>query len=120
MSLNSQPSLNLAHSSFPSTELSTALAEQSFGLTNFTLTRISSLSATARITLLEGTALTISLSAMGYKIDHQEGTAIQAECLGEAKTFESLEGLLTAVSPRYEQARKDALFAKLQSLSDGT
>ncbi|KAI0953587.1 hypothetical protein AcW1_007764 [Taiwanofungus camphoratus] len=115
MSLNSQPSLNLAHSSFPSTELSTALAEQSFGLTNFTLTRISSLSATARITLLEGTALTISLSAMGYK-----GTAIQAECLGEAKTFESLEGLLTAVSPRYEQARKDALFAKLQSLSDGT
>ncbi|KAN0087532.1 hypothetical protein V8E55_006153, partial [Tylopilus felleus] len=61
-----------SHSSFYHDELSCALSEQSFGLTRFEVSReYSEHEATAVVTLLEGTNITISLTIRGYRVNLQ-------------------------------------------------
>ncbi|KAG2354524.1 hypothetical protein BDR07DRAFT_1429214 [Suillus spraguei] len=87
------------------TELSKALSEQAFGLARFDVYGGSSPhEATASVTLLEGRTILITLTARGYQLD-------------ENQIFESIEGLLQAVSTAYEGKRREALFSRLRSLS---
>ncbi|KAF9241201.1 hypothetical protein BU15DRAFT_45291 [Melanogaster broomeanus] len=91
-------------SSFYYNELRRALSEQSFGLTRYEVTRQDTPhEATAFVTLLEGTALRVSLNTRGYQIDG-------------GQIYESIDELLQSVSPMFMQKRKDVLLAKLQSL----
>ncbi|KAG2364440.1 hypothetical protein BDR07DRAFT_1401745 [Suillus spraguei] len=91
--------------SFYHTELSKALSEQAFGLARFDVYGGSSPhEATASVTLLEGRTILITLTARGYQLD-------------ENQIFESIEGLLQAVSTAYEGKRREALFSRLRSLS---
>jgi len=91
--------------SFYHTELSKALSEQAFGLARFEVYRGSSPhEATASVTLLEGRTVRITLTARGYQLDGDQ-------------IFESIEGLLQAVSAAYEGKRREALFSRLRSLS---
>lgn len=91
--------------SFYHTELSRALSEQAFGLARFDVYGGSSPhEATASVTLLEGKTIRITLTARGYQLDGDQ-------------IFESIEGLLQAVSAAYEGRRREALFSRLRSLS---
>jgi len=91
--------------SFYHAELSRALSEQAFGLARFDVCRGSSPhEATASVTLLEGRTIRITLTARGYQLDGDQ-------------IFESIEGLLQAVSAAYEGRRREALFSRLRSLS---
>ncbi|KAG1872435.1 hypothetical protein DFJ58DRAFT_652178 [Suillus subalutaceus] len=95
-------------SSFYHTELSRALSEQAFGLSRFDVYGGSSPhEATASVTLLEGRTIRITLTARGYQVRILDGDQI----------FESIEGLLQAVSAAYEGKRREALFSRLRSLS---
>ncbi|KAJ8595238.1 hypothetical protein M405DRAFT_807526 [Rhizopogon salebrosus TDB-379] len=89
--------------SFYYTELSKALAEQAYGLAKFDVSSSTSHEATASVTLLEGKTIRITLSARGYQPDG-------------GQIFESIEGLLQAVSASYEEKRREALFSRLRSL----
>ncbi|KAG2112222.1 uncharacterized protein F5147DRAFT_572555 [Suillus discolor] len=96
--------------SFYHTELSKALSEQAFGLARFDICRSSSPhEATASVTLLEGRTIRITLTARGYQV--------RTASTDEDQIFESIEGLLQAVSPAYEGRRREALFSRLRSLS---
>jgi len=55
-------------STFCTDELQRALTEQSFGITNFSISTSTSLRATAFVTLLEGHTITIALSTHGYSV----------------------------------------------------
>jgi hypothetical protein len=91
--------------SFYQTELSKALSEQAFGLARFDVCGGSSPhEATASVTLLEGRTIRITLTVRGYQLDGDQ-------------IFESIEGLLQAVSAAYEGKRREALFSRLRSLS---
>ncbi|KAG1822842.1 uncharacterized protein BJ212DRAFT_1255734, partial [Suillus subaureus] len=92
--------------SFYHTELSRALSEQAFGLTRFDVYGGSSPhEATASVTLLEGRTIRITLTARGYQV--------RIACLDGDQIFESIEGLLQAVSAAYEGRRREALFSRL-------
>ncbi|KAH7921763.1 hypothetical protein BV22DRAFT_1038248 [Leucogyrophana mollusca] len=91
-------------SSFFYSELRRALSEQSFGIVRFDVTRPSTPhEAVASVTLLEGNVIRVSLTTRGYHLDN-------------GQIFESIEGLLQAVSAMYDRKRRDALFSKLESL----
>jgi len=94
-------------------ELQRALSEQSFGIASFSITSSTSLSASASVALLEAHTITVVLSrAAGYSIDTPTNVDIGAE-----RTFETIELLLQAVSPLYEQRRHDILIQRLESFS---
>ncbi|PCH39953.1 hypothetical protein WOLCODRAFT_98042 [Wolfiporia cocos MD-104 SS10] len=112
------PGRDIPIDDFPAAELTNALTEQSFGTTSFKIVLTGPLEAAARVVLLEGTALNISLSSQGYKIGRVDAKIGEAGSPTIDETFESLEALLTSVSPRYATARQNALFARLQALSD--
>jgi len=95
---------------FPETELPRALSEQSFGIVSYEVTVVSQLEATARVVLLEGNAITISLTTKGYELVHDSGEP------GDA-TFETLDDLLQTTSGMYEKARYAALVNELSLLS---
>ncbi|OSX59950.1 hypothetical protein POSPLADRAFT_1149176 [Postia placenta MAD-698-R-SB12] len=97
---NSRPSTP----NFPTVELTSALGEQCFGIVNFTIVSSTVHEASARVALLEGNTVIISLSSRGYRIT-----------LG--RSYESIEDILTVLSSRYGDVRRDRLFAKLQALS---
>ncbi|KZP33438.1 hypothetical protein FIBSPDRAFT_1036007 [Athelia psychrophila] len=98
-------------SSFFTAELDRSLREQSFGIAGFEPMRPSgSLEASAHVTLLEGEAITISLTSRGYQLVKNQRT--QA-----GKVYEAIEALLQSVSGAYECKRRDTLFAKLEKLS---
>jgi len=98
-------------SSFFTAELERSLREQSFGIAGFEPMRPSgSLEASAHVTLLEGEAITISLTSRGYQLVKNHRT--QA-----GKVYEAIESLLQSVSGAYERKRRDTLFAKLEKLS---
>jgi len=98
---------------FDSDELEKALEEQSFGITGFELLRSpSSLQSFARVTLLEGDVVNISLSARGYQLTKSGASSAQT-----GEVFEAIESLLQFVSPLYERMRRENLFAQLERWS---
>ncbi|KAI0316490.1 hypothetical protein OF83DRAFT_1126466 [Amylostereum chailletii] len=96
---------SLSNDSFYASELQRALNEQTFGISSFKITQRSSLDATAGVTLLEGDQLEIILFANGYK---QVGTDA---------VYETIDDLLSSLSPSYVVKRHEALVAKLQQLA---
>ncbi|KZT63784.1 hypothetical protein DAEQUDRAFT_741715 [Daedalea quercina L-15889] len=95
---------------FPGGELLNALKEHSFGISHYGILRTSPHEAKARVVLLEENVVTVLLTTDGYSIADGD------ECRGG--TFESLEDLLAAVSPRFVESRQQSLIAKLQLLAE--
>ncbi len=121
-------------SSFMLEELERALAEQSFAISSFETTSSSPLKATARVVLLEGEVVLVSLTSRGYQVC-DNGLAsgmlrthsVQLHSPSEAPMdpdhdteiiFETIEQLLQTVSPQFESAQSSALMEKLELLSD--
>ncbi|EPS97073.1 hypothetical protein FOMPIDRAFT_43129 [Fomitopsis schrenkii] len=98
---------------FPGGELSDALQEHSFGLSQFEITHVSAHEASARIVLLEHSAVTVVLTTSGYGVR----TLAQIVQGAASKTFETLEDLLASISPAYVERRQQSLLAKLQVLA---
>ncbi|CDO69995.1 hypothetical protein BN946_scf184973.g5 [Trametes cinnabarina] len=102
-------------SSFTREELERALIENSYGISSFELMSSSPLKATARVVLLEGEPIIISLTSRGPSEPPVDPD------LDSETVFETLEQLLQTVSPQYESAKRNALLAKLEALaSDST
>jgi len=93
--------------SFYRDELSRALAEQGDAIGSYHLTDSNASSASAEVQLLEGIAITVTLSIRGYQVPAQ----------GQSTTYESLEPLLESVSQLYGEKKNEALFAKLNALA---
>lgn len=53
---------------FAHTELERALQEQSYGLKNFEILKKTHLEATAKVTVLEGDVIVVSLTPRGYQV----------------------------------------------------
>ncbi|KAI0771207.1 GSKIP domain-containing protein [Trametes elegans] len=106
-----------APSAFVREELERALAEQSFGIVSFEITSSSSMKATARVVLLEGEPVLVSLTSRGFQLNSPSEAPMDPD-LDSETVYETLEQLLQTVSPQYESARRNALLAKLESLSD--
>ncbi|KAH8997414.1 splicing factor 3B subunit 10-domain-containing protein [Lactarius akahatsu] len=85
-------------------ELARALDEQSFGITHSEVTHFSENEAEATITLLEGQAVNVALSSAGYKVTAEE------------TYYETLDDLLSFISPSYAAKRVEALMERLQGL----
>ncbi|KAF9808959.1 hypothetical protein IEO21_07681 [Rhodonia placenta] len=112
---NSRPSTP----NFPTAELTSAIGEQCFGIAGFTIVSSTVHEASARVALLEGNTVIISLSSHGYTAGmgpRQERREVPAE-ITLGRSYESIEDILTVLSSRYADARRDRLFAKLQALS---
>ncbi|KAI6030954.1 hypothetical protein F5J12DRAFT_713244 [Pisolithus orientalis] len=94
--------------SFFYNELRRALSEQTFGIARYEVaTPVSAYEATASVTVLEGSCVSVTLTGRGYHV----GIG-----LSNGQTFETIEDLLMSISPKYAQQRSDALFAKLRGL----
>ncbi|KAI0357468.1 hypothetical protein OH77DRAFT_1422327, partial [Trametes cingulata] len=104
-------------SAFVREELERALAEQSFGISSFELMSSSPLKAAARVVLLEGNPVVISLTSRGFQLQSPSEAPMDPDHDSET-VFETIEQLLQTVSPRYESARRGALLSKLESLAD--
>lgn len=111
---------------FPGGELSDALQEHSFGLSQFEITHVSAHEASARIVLLEHSAVTVVLTTSGYGVRTlylcstvYTSLICSAQIVQGAasKTFETLEDLLASISPAYVERRQQSLLAKLQVLA---
>lgn len=122
---NPQVTANMvsSSSSFYHNELSRALSEQSFGLTQYEVTRqYSAHQATALVTLLEGTNIRVTLNTRGYQVNlHHLKTDMIADWtlfqkLDGGQTYESIEELLQSISPMYVQKREETIITKLQGL----
>lgn len=110
-------------SSFYYDELSRALSEQSFGLSRYEVARQHSPhEATAIVTLLEGTSISLSLNMRGYRVIlHHSTTVVIADLnpcfkLDGGQTHESIQELLQSVSPMYVRKREDTIITRLQGL----
>jgi hypothetical protein len=129
---------------FLSKELQRSLAEQQFGIASYEIVPSSgSLSATARVTLLEGDSLLVSLSPRGYQASPisfviitisppespiwsvliiltetqiDKGDEFESTGIGQhdAGIFELIEQLLQSVSKMYEQNRQQCLISRLE------
>ena len=118
---------------FVKEELSRALNEQSFGITSHEIISSTPLKAAARVVLLEGDTILLSLSSRGFQVRTLGFCSIrpyerssQLHSLNESPTdpdldaelvFETLEQLLQSVSLQYDAARRSALIAKLDALA---
>ena len=126
---------------FTRSELDRALSEQSFGITSYEITDSTELEASARVVLLEGNVIIISLTSRGYQVSFRDSNPylvrstgrkshshwsnvqiIPSSLEGEGghvldRVFEEVEGLLQTVSNQYGQARQMALMQKLALLS---
>ncbi|KAI0789674.1 hypothetical protein C8Q75DRAFT_147242 [Abortiporus biennis] len=103
-------------STFTRTELERALTEQSFGVISSKILHASEREATAMLVLLEGNAMTISLSSRGFLITSD--TASPYTHVGDA--YETLEDLLSTVSKQYNVVKHQVLTQKLSALSATT
>ncbi|KAI0669263.1 hypothetical protein C8Q78DRAFT_1042559 [Trametes maxima] len=106
-------------SAFVREELERALAEQSFGISGFEVTSSSPLKAAARVDLLEGDSVLISLTSRGFQLHSPSEAPMDPDHDSEA-VFETIEQLLQTVSPAYESAKRNALLARLESLAEST
>ena len=127
---------------FTRSELDRALSEQSFGITSYEITDSTELEASARVVLLEGNVIIISLTSRGYQVSFRDSNPYLVRSTGRKsrshwsnvqvipsshgegegghvldRVFEEVEGLLQTVSNRYGQARQMALMQKLALLS---
>ena len=126
---------------FTRSELDRALSEQSFGITSYEITDSTELEASARVALLEGNVIIISLTSRGYQVSFRDSNpylvrstgrksrshwsnvqVIPSSLEGEGghvldRVFEEVEGLLQTVSNQYGQAKQMALIQKLALLS---
>ena len=68
---NNMTTLTPTDLSFPTGELERALSEQSFGIASYEITERSALEATARVVLLEGEVVSISLTSRGYTVSRE-------------------------------------------------
>ncbi|KAH9050546.1 hypothetical protein EDB84DRAFT_1259436 [Lactarius hengduanensis] len=91
-------------------ELARALDEQSFGVTHSEITHFSKNEAEATITLLEGQTVNVALSSAGYKV--REILSNDTEEI----YYETLDNLLSFISPSYATKRVEALMERLQGL----
>ncbi|KAI0826787.1 hypothetical protein BC628DRAFT_1418857 [Trametes gibbosa] len=106
-----------APSSFMREELERALTEQSFGISSFEISSSSPLKTTARVVLLEGDAIVLSLTSRGFQLHSPSEAPMDPEHDSEI-IFETIEPLLQSVSPLYESRQRSVLLQKLESLSD--
>ncbi|KAH9889974.1 hypothetical protein C8Q73DRAFT_793331 [Cubamyces lactineus] len=104
-------------SSFVREELERALAEQSSGIASFELISSSPLKAAAKVDLLEGEPIIVSLTSRGFQV-HSPSEAPRDPDHDSETVFETIEQLLQTVSPQYEVSRRTILLAKLESLAD--
>ena len=112
---------------FPGGELTNALQEHSFGVSQFEITSVSAHEASARIILLERSSVTVVLTTSGYAVrillyldGYEKGRLMRIVQINQgagSKTFETLEDLLASISPAYVERRQQSLLAKLQVLA---
>ena len=111
---------------FPGGELTHALQEHSFGVSQFEITSVSAHEASARIILLEQSSVTVVLTTSGYAVrmlyidGYERGPLMRIVQINQGaglKTFETLEDLLASISPAYVERRQQSLLAKLQVLA---
>lgn len=93
---------------FTESELSQALSEQSFGITSYEIQSVSQPESTARVVLLEGDAIHVTLSARGFEIVGGNSPS---------NMFETIDNLLHERSPKYREARDKVLMDKLSLLA---
>ncbi|CAL1712703.1 unnamed protein product [Somion occarium] len=105
-------------SDFTQVELEQALSEQSFGITSYKITSSTDLQASARVVLLEGNTITISLTSRGYEVI--DSSSAEPESNQAGNIFEDVEHLLQSVSNQYSNARQKALMERLTLLSAET
>ncbi|KAJ7211990.1 hypothetical protein GGX14DRAFT_621221 [Mycena pura] len=108
-------------STFCADELRNALAEESSAsaIESFRLTSVASLCATASVTLLEGSTISINLTTSGYSIipaGGQNDMSTDSETAQTGPTFESIDQLLRSVSAMYEKRRQEELMAALEKI----
>ncbi|KAM5538716.1 hypothetical protein V8D89_007745 [Ganoderma adspersum] len=115
MALASPPQQSKPHA-FVKEELSRALSEQSFGITSHEIISSTPLKAVARVVLLEGDTVLLSLSSRGFQL-HSLNESPTDPDLDAELVFETLEQLLQSVSLQYDAARRSALIAKLNALA---
>ena len=113
---------------FAHTELERALKEQSYGLKSFEILKKTHLESTARVTILEGDVVIISLTPRGYLVKRNTipvlhlDTHLLLQFLKETSeeeglTYESIEEALQVVSPLYLQAKQRLLVERLSSIA---
>ncbi|KAJ1797934.1 hypothetical protein LPJ59_002822 [Coemansia sp. RSA 2399] len=98
-------------------ELRAELKDHEYGLRSFTaLEGGSGPQASAEVELLEGVHVTVVLDASGYTV---AGSDDEARRPSVGRTFETLTGLLAAVSAGFNSAMHQSLSAKLiQAMAD--
>jgi len=98
---------------FYSKELQQSLSKQSFGIAGFeVLPPTSSFLCAAKVHLLEGYTILISISPAGYRVDEDSHAHAPS-----TQVHESAEELLQATSPRYADEWGKQLAAKLEALT---
>ncbi|KAF9454696.1 hypothetical protein P691DRAFT_804042 [Macrolepiota fuliginosa MF-IS2] len=96
--------------SFYGQELHRALKEQGAAIHGFKLVNVGTLQAVARVRLLEGHSIDVTLTQQGYKVECKVNE-------GVAQIFETIEDLFHSTSPLYTQKRSEALFEALKRIS---
>ncbi|GAA5991808.1 hypothetical protein JCM5350_003203 [Sporobolomyces pararoseus] len=74
--------------------------------------------ATAQLTLLEGLEVTVECSESGWRLNKSEPLVKSLEADLFDRNFDTLDDLLLAVSPRFEQKRMEKLFEKLSDVAN--
>jgi len=87
-------------------ELTQALNEQTFGISCSEIICSTESEAQATVTLLEGNTIDVVLSSAGYKMSDHE------------TFYETLDDLLSSMSPAHAAKRVEMLVGKLQGLVD--
>ncbi|KAF8506817.1 hypothetical protein F5888DRAFT_1645557 [Russula emetica] len=87
-------------------ELAQALNEQTFGISRSEIIHCNENEAEATITLLEGNNINVVLSSAGYKV------------LNQGVFYETLDDLLSSMSPAYAAKRVETLVGRLEGLVD--
>ena len=115
--------------SFFGQELRRGLIEQGPVISGFELIDVGSLQAVARVKILEGHVLEVSLTQQGYKVEPlvpsyafllTNNSFWKVECKPNediTQTFETIEDLLRNVSPLYVQRHSEMFFEALKQLS---
>lgn len=135
MTARSPPRDRPASPAFFRQELDAALRSHAFGLGSYSVESATPpfgvAGANARVQLLEGTEVEISITARGYTVRRlnptfSESLTTQAQSVSAShflpsnvfnQTFESLDGLLPLLSPAYAAASSSELSRKLSALA---
>ncbi|GAA5830261.1 hypothetical protein JCM3766R1_002845 [Sporobolomyces carnicolor] len=74
--------------------------------------------AKARLVLLEGNTVDVRCSEAGWTLSQSESLTCSLEPELYDRKFDTLDDLLLAVSPRFEEKRMEKLFEKLSQLAE--